>query len=126
MKCLSKALSRLLQRNDVEEYLAYYRPAPWCGADVIYAARNFGAHLLPLAEKMGGVKYPSFDDMYQEYDGILCGDLPDGRQHAYAKVGHLLHETNGSTFSLFGDAYEDMENRVFFAWVNKPALRPTS
>jgi hypothetical protein len=113
MMCLPTALSKLLQ-SPSEEYFQFRKP-PYTGVDLVYAAFQMGALLVPFVEHHEGVEYDIFDHAFLQYPGILCADLEDGRQHAYVKYPKCLWDAYGR-YALNDNHHK---NRVFFAWVNR-------
>jgi hypothetical protein len=112
MKCLMNALNLLSGRKSRFRY----RSAPYCGADLIYAAYEMGIYLMPFPEEVLGVVYPLWETAYWAHDGILVGG-----EHAFAKVKQQLIDIAG-TYGLFGPEFESMSNRVFYARTNNPVV----
>lgn len=95
----------------------------WTDLEMVYTAANFGLFLCPFQiDIQGDGQYFEFEFYYRRYSGILVGKRKDifkgNPGHAIAKVGDVLIDPlDGKSHPLFGEAFNSLYNRIFFAKV---------
>lgn len=98
----------------------------WTDLEMVAVAKWLGILLCPLVHSPASITCDlNFGTTYGICDGILVGkrkDLFVNPGHAYAvKDGVLIDPMDGREHPLFGERWDNLSQKVFFAWMNKLA-----